>query len=216
VWSLGARHGPGVVWRRTRGRRRLCRVFLARHRGHPRSKRNRSKSQWAPVGSDFAWFFRGYPCLSAAVRGCVESGRWRGSMSRWPPSRECRGILRRGPPVTRPFWFAPQRLLFLDLGVSARIPPRPALRRSIIGATAVHCGGRQNRRSGPSTEPKTPQMRCRPRYLLLHYVWSPGYRLGNWVNMQRGNFARGTLDDDRQTRLQDLPGWSWQTRPREV
>src|SRR5271166_2268132 len=93
------------------------------------------------LAPDFAWFFRGYPCLSAAVRYRTSSGRRRGSMSRWPPSRECRGILRRGPPLTRPFWFAPQRLLFLDLGVSARIPPRPALRRSIIGATAVHCGG---------------------------------------------------------------------------
>lgn len=35
-----------------------------------------------------------------------------------------------------------------------------------------------------------------------------GYRLGNWVNMQRINFARATLDDDRRTRLQGLPGWS--------
>jgi superfamily II DNA or RNA helicase len=38
------------------------------------------------------------------------------------------------------------------------------------------------------------------------------FRLGNWVNMQRSNFANGTLDHDRQTRLQDLPGWSWPTR----
>jgi superfamily II DNA or RNA helicase len=39
-----------------------------------------------------------------------------------------------------------------------------------------------------------------------------GFRLGNWVNMQRSNFANGILDDDRRTRLQDLPGWSWPIR----
>jgi superfamily II DNA or RNA helicase len=39
-----------------------------------------------------------------------------------------------------------------------------------------------------------------------------GFRLGNWVNMQRSNFVNGTLDHDRQSRLEDLPGWSWPTR----
>ncbi|MGH3556439.1 Helicase associated domain protein [Mycobacterium sp.] len=36
-----------------------------------------------------------------------------------------------------------------------------------------------------------------------------GYRLGYWVNTQRANKAKGTLDAERQRRLQDLPGWSW-------
>jgi hypothetical protein len=47
-------------------------------------------------------------------------------------------------------------------------------------------------------------------HVPLSYVVD-GYRLGNWVNIQRGNFANGTLDDDRRTRLQELPGWSWPT-----
>lgn len=36
-----------------------------------------------------------------------------------------------------------------------------------------------------------------------------GYRLGAWVKVQRGNHAKGTLDSDRERRLQGLPGWSW-------
>ena len=39
-----------------------------------------------------------------------------------------------------------------------------------------------------------------------------GYKLGWWVNMQRNNHAEGTLDADRQRRLQDLPGWAWDAR----
>ena len=30
-----------------------------------------------------------------------------------------------------------------------------------------------------------------------------------WVNTQRTRHAKGTLDADRQHRLQDLPGWTW-------
>ena len=33
-----------------------------------------------------------------------------------------------------------------------------------------------------------------------------------WVNVQRNNYAEGTLDADRQRRLQDLPGWTWDPR----
>ena len=40
-----------------------------------------------------------------------------------------------------------------------------------------------------------------------------GYRLGGWVNMQRWNHAEGTLDGDRQQRLQHLPGWTWNPVP---
>jgi superfamily II DNA or RNA helicase len=36
-----------------------------------------------------------------------------------------------------------------------------------------------------------------------------GYQLGKWVNVQRVNFIRGTLDADRRQRLEELPGWTW-------
>ena len=36
-----------------------------------------------------------------------------------------------------------------------------------------------------------------------------GYKLGTWVKVQRRTFANGSLDPDRQHRLQDLTGWTW-------
>jgi hypothetical protein len=36
-----------------------------------------------------------------------------------------------------------------------------------------------------------------------------GYRLGAWVSHQRQSHKKGTLDPDRERRLQDLPGWIW-------
>jgi superfamily II DNA or RNA helicase len=39
-----------------------------------------------------------------------------------------------------------------------------------------------------------------------------GYRLGAWIDRQRGNYAQGTLDADRQHRLEELPGWTWTSR----
>jgi hypothetical protein len=36
-----------------------------------------------------------------------------------------------------------------------------------------------------------------------------GHQLGDWVTTQRQKHARGTLDADRQHRLQDVPGWTW-------
>lgn len=39
-----------------------------------------------------------------------------------------------------------------------------------------------------------------------------GFRLGNWVNMQRSNFGNGILEEDRRLRLEELPGWSWPSR----
>ncbi|WP_211282065.1 Helicase associated domain protein [Mycobacterium noviomagense] len=39
-----------------------------------------------------------------------------------------------------------------------------------------------------------------------------GYQLGAWVKIQRGSFADGLLDGDRQRRLQELPGWTWDPR----
>jgi superfamily II DNA or RNA helicase len=56
---------------------------------------------------------------------------------------------------------------------------------------------------------------------LLHYVESngdarvprkysiDGYQLGDWVTTQRQKHAKGTLDADREQRLQDMPGWTW-------
>jgi superfamily II DNA or RNA helicase len=60
---------------------------------------------------------------------------------------------------------------------------------------------------------------------LLRYVEKSGdarvpksykvgeFRLGSWVGLQRGNHAKGTLDADRERRLKELPGWSWQSKP---
>ena len=39
-----------------------------------------------------------------------------------------------------------------------------------------------------------------------------GYKLGAWINTQRSNRANGTLDTDRERRLQELPGWTWDAR----
>ena len=45
---------------------------------------------------------------------------------------------------------------------------------------------------------------------LVPVSWSAdGFQLGKWVNVQRVNFIRGTLDADRRKRLEDLPGWTW-------
>lgn len=40
-----------------------------------------------------------------------------------------------------------------------------------------------------------------------------GYQLGAWVVTQRVRHAdEGTLDADRERRLQELPGWIWDAR----
>jgi Helicase associated domain len=36
-----------------------------------------------------------------------------------------------------------------------------------------------------------------------------GYKLGQSVSRQRGSYANGVLDSDRQRRLEELPGWTW-------
>jgi helicase associated protein len=38
------------------------------------------------------------------------------------------------------------------------------------------------------------------------------YPLGRWVNVQRVNYIKGKLDADRQHRLQNLTGWTWDAR----
>jgi superfamily II DNA or RNA helicase len=39
-----------------------------------------------------------------------------------------------------------------------------------------------------------------------------GQPLGAWVNTQRDYYRKGRLDADRESRLRDLPGWSWDPR----
>jgi superfamily II DNA or RNA helicase len=39
-----------------------------------------------------------------------------------------------------------------------------------------------------------------------------GYRLGKWVTWQRNKYGKGTLSADRISRLEELPGWTWETR----
>ena len=38
-----------------------------------------------------------------------------------------------------------------------------------------------------------------------------GYRLGGWVANQRRKYTAGRLSADRSERLDELPGWSWDT-----
>ncbi len=37
-----------------------------------------------------------------------------------------------------------------------------------------------------------------------------GVKLGQWVSMQRSNYAKGRLDPARQHRLEKVRGWEWQ------
>ena len=44
------------------------------------------------------------------------------------------------------------------------------------------------------------------------YVAEDGVRLGSWVHVQRQRYKKGGLQKDRETRLERLPGWTWDTR----
>jgi hypothetical protein len=44
------------------------------------------------------------------------------------------------------------------------------------------------------------------------YITPDGYRLGDWVRMQRVYKRRGTLPHDREERLSATPGWVWTVR----
>ena len=41
------------------------------------------------------------------------------------------------------------------------------------------------------------------------YVAPSGYKLGDWVDRQRGMYLEQRLDPSRAVRLSELPGWSW-------
>jgi hypothetical protein len=36
-----------------------------------------------------------------------------------------------------------------------------------------------------------------------------GYPLGHWASVQRGLYTKGQLSNDRQNKLESLPGWAW-------
>lgn len=44
------------------------------------------------------------------------------------------------------------------------------------------------------------------------FTTSSGLKLGAWVREQRGAYAEGVLDDQRQHKLESLDGWSWNAR----
>jgi hypothetical protein len=43
-------------------------------------------------------------------------------------------------------------------------------------------------------------------------VTDNGYRLGAWINQQRNVFKAGDMRADREARLRELPGWTFDTR----
>ena len=78
--------------------------------------------------------------------------------------------------------------------------------------TASGCG-RSGLGDGASTpvstwSPKTAKDTCgRSRPRRTYKV--DEYGLGPWVKQQRTDRAEGKLDKDRESRLKELPGWTW-------
>ncbi len=52
-------------------------------------------------------------------------------------------------------------------------------------------------------------MRKEGRIPTLLHREPDGSALGQWVGVQRKNFRRGVFDPDRASRLESLPGWTW-------
>lgn len=48
-----------------------------------------------------------------------------------------------------------------------------------------------------------------PKSSGAQHVDHDGYRLGQWVAVQRGTYRRGELSEERATRLAGLPHWFW-------
>lgn len=48
--------------------------------------------------------------------------------------------------------------------------------------------------------------------VLTTYVAPGGYKLGDWVDRQRGLRLKQRLDQGREMRLDGLPGWSWERK----
>jgi superfamily II DNA or RNA helicase len=44
------------------------------------------------------------------------------------------------------------------------------------------------------------------------YRTEDGYKLGQWVTLQRAGRAKNTLNEERQHRVEQLPGWAWDAR----
>jgi superfamily II DNA or RNA helicase len=44
------------------------------------------------------------------------------------------------------------------------------------------------------------------------HVTADGYRLSQWVSVQRSFYATGRLEQDRLRQIEALPGWTWNTR----
>jgi superfamily II DNA or RNA helicase len=54
---------------------------------------------------------------------------------------------------------------------------------------------------------------AREGHAQVPFLWrESGFSLGGWVNVQRGSFRRGQLDDAKSKRLEALTGWSWGIR----
>ena len=43
------------------------------------------------------------------------------------------------------------------------------------------------------------------------YTTDDGYKLGQWVKVQRREHSNGALDADRERRVEGLNGWTWDT-----
>ena len=90
-------------------------------------------------------------------------------------------------------------------------PPRPARKGRRRFRPRLRCAPRRadHRLLGVlvrATGTVCRTQRSRPRSYVLHGRWLPARLVGS---QQRYEHAEGTLEADRERRLQDLPGWTW-------